>query len=761
MQTSFETISKSVSRYTAVALACILKDIPLTSIKSESPGNSISYGRSVRGGGRFSQPAPVSVASDVTNADATDSQQSKEELITRLLSHVRVDIVDPGMRLTLQHVTEEEVDTLRQAFAALQLSYIEEMSPSSNPTNYFTIPHNQVFRLLFSLGFDARDVFDAYEAARGREDIHLRNAEVSVTYKQYAAVAKLTKDLQEMRAKIAFRCSQFRDEKLVAIQARMTELWKLITGDLSDFATISIARGALYNQLQNLALAFNEILQDETYKAASNRSLKNLIFTECDAMAALCLFYSDRIWSQFLIEEKESVAVASLEAVSTGRPVSELATVARAGHAKSVKQAGHAKSVAQDPMVPASISFATQAAVINPNPITGNIQIGARITATGEQVPSVMPRHLIFIVDVSGSMGHHARTDSGIFKAAHFIGEAINQLNETDGFDIITFDTTADYRTGGFGSAEEKAAALTQRGTNFLLNPVHIPEGGSTNLDLVAQLISMSDSASLRGRPVDAHQSVVILLSDGATSSTYANERHYIGNLGASSIVRDALLNTWHLNPASTRFVAMGLGSNFNSKVLVAFADDGDFVLLNDSFGSDGYTQIKEEFLAKCRPFTRVEMTGSLATQDGLFGCMETTRGRSQHVAYIELITNMLSQRLPFLVISSAIMPFLQPERWLCLSQGETVSRTLKFVIPSRTLVSPLSFWVQVRLSDEGLRAAKKSNDIEIDAAQDNDLNTMVTAYESDIATTQDESSQGVANAQAYQRAGGRQRVGN
>ena len=56
-------------------------------------------------------------------------------------------------------------------------------------------------------------------------------------------------------------------------------------------------------------------------------------------------------------------------------------------------------------------------------------------------------------------------------------------------------------------------------------------------------------------------------------------------------------------------------------------------------------------------------MTGSLATQDGLFGCMETTRGRSQHVAYIELITNMLSQRLPFLVISSAIMPFLQPER--------------------------------------------------------------------------------------------------
>ncbi|MBP6919010.1 MAG: hypothetical protein KBB94_08850 [Legionellaceae bacterium] len=747
MQTSFETISKSVSRYTAVALACILKDIPLTSIKSESPGNSISYGRSVRGGGRFSQPAPVSVASDVTNADATDSQQSKEELITRLLSHVRVDIVDPGMRLTLQHVTEEEVDTLRQAFAALQLSYIEEMSPSSNPTNYFTIPHNQVFRLLFSLGFDARDVFDAYEAARGREDIHLLNAEVSVTYKQYAAVAKLTKDLQEMRAKIAFRCSQFRDEKLVAIQARMTELWKLITGDLSDFATISIARGALYNQLQNLALAFNEILQDETYKAASNRSLKNLIFTECDAMAALCLFYSDRIWSQFLIEEKESVAVASLEAVSTGRPVSELATVARAGHAKSV---------AQDPMVPASISFATQAAMINPNPITGNIQIGARITATGEQVPSVMPRHLIFIVDVSGSMGHHAETDSGIFKAAHFIGEAINQLNETDGFDIITFDTTADYRTGGFGSAEEKAAALTQRGTNFLLNPVHIPEGGITNLDLVAQLISMSDSASLRGRPVDAHQSVVILLSDGATSSTYANERHYIGNPGASSIVRDALLNTWHLNPASTRFVAMGLGSNFNSKVLVAFADDGDFVLLNDSFGSDGYTQIKEEFLAKCRPFTRVEMTGSLATQDGLFGCMETTRGRSQHVAYIELITNMLSQRLPFLVISSAIMPFLQPERWLCLSQGETVSRTLKFVIPSRTLVSPLSFWVQVRLSDEGLRAAKKSNDIEIDAAQDNDLNTMVTAYESDIATTQDESSHGVANAQAYQRAGGR-----
>ena len=68
---------------------------------------------------------------------------------------------------------------------------------------------------------------------------------------------------------------------------------------------------------------------------------------------------------------------------------------------------------------------------------------------------------------------------------------------------------------------------------------------------------------------------------------------------------------------------------------------------------------------------------------------------------------------------------------------------------------------MQVRLSDEGLRAAKKSNDIEIDAAQDNDLNTMVTAYESDIATTQDESSQGVANAQAYQRAGGRQRVGN
>lgn len=49
MQNSFETISKSVSRYTAVALACILKDIPLTSIKSESPGNSISYGRSVRG----------------------------------------------------------------------------------------------------------------------------------------------------------------------------------------------------------------------------------------------------------------------------------------------------------------------------------------------------------------------------------------------------------------------------------------------------------------------------------------------------------------------------------------------------------------------------------------------------------------------------------------------------------------------------------------------------------------------------------------
>lgn len=772
---NFSEIAHSVSRYTAMALAATMKHIPLTSLRGvTSNANSrsrVSYGRNR---GDISMPTIPDLQAPTSIEPSTE-----QTLLQTCLDLVRVEITNQGMVIRIMGASAEEIDVLRVAFQNMNLNVDEyassnHSSSSSNQTGntLFLIQHNQVFRLLFRLGFDGRDVFDAYEAARIRGALHFDAPQtgpvVHVAYRQYAAMAKLTKDLEGMLPDVKFQCRQIsRDARLEAIPNELDRLYTLLTKEIADYPTISMARAAIYDQLQHVVQQFGSVLQDPDFYQAPKKSLHNKIFSNFDAMAASCLFYADAIWSQFTVKplaeasEEAAVAVvseplkAASEEASTVLAAEETADISSKKAKFKPEETFNYTDIARNNT---KITLRSRVGRIVPNPITGNVQIGAVIETCATEVPSNTPLHVIFIVDVSGSMGDLTFDNSRISAASQLVGAVTEQLQSTDYIDIMVFGQTARHTDGGFATEAKKTQLLTRNQRNDIcLSSAYLSgvNRDSTHLDEVAKMLPpIAQADQLIGC-----QTIVMLLSDGGTDASHAATLNYVGNPGASSLVRDTLLEKWHLNSEQTRFVAMGIGSGVSCDVIKAFADDNDFLLMDDSDISNSarYTSLKNSFLLKCKPFTQVAVSATLTTTDGLHGFLETTQGRDHSVAYIELIAKMLQQRgLPMSLILNMLIPFLEPKRFLCLSQTECVQIPRKFVIPHAHLVSSLSLFVRPTVSSSSDYMQSNMGHIEETDPVDDDLNTQITSYEQAVTATQSNQGGGMDNARNYQARSGR-----
>lgn len=756
---NFSEIAHSVSKYTAMALAATMKHIPLTSLRSVT-SNASSRSRVVYSRNR----GDISMSAIPDQQAPTSIEPSTEQtLLQTCLDLVRVEITNQGMDIHIMGASAEEIDVLRTAFHNMNLNFVEYASSnysSSNQTGntQFLIQHNQVFRLLFRLGFDGRDVFDAYEAARIRGALHFDAPQtgpaVHVAYRQYAAIAKLTKDLEGMRPDVKFQCRQIsRDARLEAIPNELDRLYTLLTKEMADYPTISMARAAIYDQLQHVVQQFGSVLQDPAFYQAPKKSLHNKIFSNFDAMAASCLFYADAIWSQFTVPPLAAAASeeAAVADVSTAETADISSKKAKFKPEETFKYADIAGNNTK-------ITLRSQVGRIAPNPITGNVQIGAVIETCATEVPSNTPLHVIFIVDVSGSMGALTFDNSRISAASQLVGAVTEQLQSTDYIDIMVFGQTAKHTDGGFATEAKKAQLLTRNQRNDICLSSDYLSGvnrESTHLDEIAKILPpIAQADQLIGC-----QTIVMLLSDGRTDADHAATLNYVGNPGASSLVRDTLLEKWHLNSEQTRFVAMGIGSGISCDVIKAFADDNDFLLMEDSDISNSarYTELKNSFLLKCKPFTQVAVSATLTTTDGLHGFLETTQGRDHSVAYMELIAKMLQQSgLPMSLILNVVIPFLEPKRFLCLSQAECVQISRKFVIPHAHLVSSLSLFVRPIVSSSSDYMQSNMGHIEETDPVDDDLNTQITSYEQAVTATLSNQGDGMDNARNYQARSGR-----
>ena len=674
--TTFNDIAQSISKYTAVMIAAIMEGITLDTLKLNQGGE-----------------------------------------IDRCLALVKVCVTPDGIGIfLLNELPGEKIELLRNELKTIVLHYdFKEASSEQGSSHEIYIKHDRIFRLLFILGFDGRDVFDMYEAARLRGDIHLPpspkpregyNIEASAAYRQYAAIAKLTKDLEEVQAQVNFRVSQFNNVHLHTIKIKTDNLWKLITLDLGAYETVSKARAAIHHQLADVIVALDTLLKDPVFDQANERSLHNLIYEDCRAMQGLCLVYTDIIWNQFAPLEKKSPA---LQPAGVARvPSQDVSTSYTLEYNKESNS--HEK-----------FNVKSQAAQIAPNPITGNVQIGAIITVEAAKIAPAK-RHLIFIIDVSSSM-----EGPKIAAARQFIAAAIEQLVPEDGFEIITFDYRASHQFSGLATPENKLKVIGQDVFNFTR--------GGTHLDSVAELLSTTKPMGL---PAGDHQTIVMLLSDGETFGTYAASKHYQGNRGESSYVRDALFQHWKPNPRSTRFVALGFGARISPQVLEAFADDGDFLLLPDRSSPQDIISMQQAFLLKCQPFARVTMAGTVTDPTGAMGYLETTKGKRLDQAYADAITGILLQlRLPFHLVCHVLMPFLNIRQWMCISNTERITRTMKFVVPHSQMSTRLSFWTQVQRESYYADDFKEMNDITPGDAKDADLSRQVQTYENAVALTQ------------------------
>ncbi len=156
---------------------------------------------------------------------------------------------------------------------------------------------------------------------------------------------------------------------------------------------------------------------------------------------------------------------------------------------------------------------------------------------------ALVAKTVIFAIDKSGSMS--GKKFEQTQAAARFL---LNQLNDDDLFNIVTFDSTAQAFQPELQGVNEstRKRALTEVDRLFA--------GGGTNLD---QALSIAlEQLKDRNRP-----SYLFLMTDGAPTSGVTNEAKIA-------------LNARQHNAAATRLMVFGVGHDVNSRLLDRLARD-------------------------------------------------------------------------------------------------------------------------------------------------------------------------------------------
>jgi len=175
----------------------------------------------------------------------------------------------------------------------------------------------------------------------------------------------------------------------------------------------------------------------------------------------------------------------------------------------------------------------------------------------------------VFVVDVSGSMA-----DAGkLLVSKDSVGAFLNELTETDRFEVMTFNNKPDL---AFGQLQAANAANKQRAIEYLSKQE--ARGGT----VLQPAIATAYKYAANDRPLN-----VVILSDGLTDQQE----------------RQVLLQQIQARPGNTRVFCIGVGNDVNRPLLEQIAEDSGGLAAFLSPG-DNFTRQARAFRQKLiRPF--------------------------------------------------------------------------------------------------------------------------------------------------------------
>ncbi len=644
--TNFNDISTSVSKYSAVVLGAILNDRKIADLRAS------------------------------------------EALIDECLQTVWLELAPIGLTIYIKEgTTPEKLQALKTVFQSISLPFKSLSSEKPGYATCYAIPHATVFKLLFRLGFDFRDVFDMYDAARVNnrfvsESPELQNR-ITIILDYYRLLAAVTKNLEEVKRKLSFRCGQFDEKILSDALSSIHKLVTLVTKNIQEATDSMAAHDTIADSIKRFVLPhLVSILMHDDFSKALLGSLHFDIRTDVYSMYALL--------STFLMKP---IHHPQLDVNAAAKEVDNVPQLP----SQQLQQGQSSK-----------LSIKGKAGQIPPNPITGNAQLGSHMTLSCVECHNQdRPLHIIALVDVSGSMGTATNSNSRLGKIAELLSKhTIEPLkaNPNHVIDIIAYGDKAGYVWGGtvseFSTDMQAQAVLdTAQG---------ICRVNQENLDDVARLL-VTDPTILKGKQQlmedNNHQTIVIVFSDGghATNLEYAKINRYKGNPGSASLVRDTLIKQGIVKRETSRFLAVGVGSGLTTDILESFADNGEVMVLPDSQSIDA--NFVEEYSRKMQPFTRFSIDSYVVDAQNR-DLLDVTKGRSLANVYEDVIESALASQIPVYFILKTIMSFLgAPQTIHYLSKGEQVDVVNKFVCSSSVIPrGGLTFFLRFDQEGQNLR---------------------------------------------------------
>lgn len=605
--------------------------------------------------------------------DLVDSDSLPDSsLVDDCLSKAWVEMTRLGLEIDVKSEASDPVK-LSQVFNPVLLPF--KALPITNQdkkdkglTHRFVIRHEHVFRFLFKLGFDFRDIFDVYEAARLKGSLDSKHAHLhQFTREQfavYSALAMLTKQLEEIKRKCEIFCKMIAHDDLVILKNNIQDLWKLVTKEVTDYANTNDVRAIIIHTIQKkIYPMLDKLIQDSVLRDSGIKTTHHLIYLDI-----------------------ETIYCTLIKLVSSLRMPHRMIKLSSANH-ESASEAVYSYpqmiSSLSSSFLDVSLNF--RVGRIKSHPITGNVQlgsvieVGAKNKALENNSPHITPPiHAMFIVDISGSM-RAGRLDKVVTLLESSIGH-LKRLNPKNTYTLITFGDKAYHEASGEVSSYDHNRVSVRTTQD---------SGGCENLDQVALLLKKDFP---RHHDYPDRQSVIILFSDGGIVADYqyAKANQYLGNEGSSRLVRDTLIKQGIVNPSKARFVAVGVGSSLTCDVLSTFADADDVLVLADNESSD---IIFPDLAAKLQPFITLSVD-SIAQDHRQEGLLSIIKGRSLAEDYESFLVSVLQQKTSYTVAMLFILPFVMTTRsQFHLADGEKLKKVNKFVYPARQLNSPISFF--------------------------------------------------------------------
>ena len=160
---------------------------------------------------------------------------------------------------------------------------------------------------------------------------------------------------------------------------------------------------------------------------------------------------------------------------------------------------------------------------------------------------NVMRKQILFVLDTSGSM-----SGEKIEQAKDALTFCLNNLNEGDLFNIISFDTDIE----SFVSEPVQATSQRLQGARDFVTRLHADGGTNINDAL---------GTALRQMEKDAHLNVIVFLTDGLPTVGLTDNAQILKN------VRDA-------NDSHTRIFVFGVGYDVNTHLLDKMSEQNEAV---------------------------------------------------------------------------------------------------------------------------------------------------------------------------------------